>query len=90
MAIKNDEILVLDKDTQIAFCSFRKVRLMPFVVPPRRVKFKGRKKDISHALAELTSNPSVPILDFLSHLSAIRSVIFTLKNQENEHGESSN
>jgi len=75
--MKNEEI-TLDKATQVAFCSLKKLRIIPFIKTDGRVSFKI-KGNVTEVLAELQGNPKVPILDYLNRLDIIRSIIFTLK-----------
>jgi len=74
-----NEIVVLEKAPQVAFCFLKKLRVTPFVKPNGRVAFKV-KGDVAGVLAELASNPEVPLLDYLNRLDTVRSLIFTLKD----------
>ncbi len=84
-AINEDEA-VLERDIQVTFVSLQGVHLTPFVDHSGRVKFKGRKEPILKALALMTENPHVGILDVANRLSAIRSIIFGLKSQGVKNG----
>lgn len=72
------EEVIMEKATQVAYCSLKKLHVTPFVKSDGRVAFKV-KGNVSAVLAELQSNPSIPILDYLNRLETIRSFIFTLK-----------
>lgn len=72
------EEVIMEKATQVAYCSLKKLHVTPFVKPDGRVAFRVRG-NVSDVLAELQANPSVPLLDYLNRLETIRSFIFTLK-----------
>lgn len=72
------EEVIMEKATQVAFCSLRKLHVTPFVKPDGRVAFRV-KGNVSDVLTELQTNPKIPILDYLNRLEVIRSFIFTLK-----------
>ena len=72
------EEIIMEKATQVAFCSLRNLHVTPFVKPDGRVAFRI-KGNVSDVLSELQTNPSIPILDYLNRLETIRSFIFTLK-----------
>ena len=72
------EEVIMEKATQVAYCSLEKLHITPFVQSNGRVAFKV-KGNVSAVLAKLQTNPSIPILDYLNRLETIRSFIFTLK-----------
>lgn len=78
--MKGQEKVVLDRAPQVAYCSLRKLHCKPFVAPDGRVKFEVIGP-VGETLAELQTNPKVPLLDYLNRLDAVRSIIFTLKGK---------
>lgn len=80
MMKKKSEPLVFEKATQLAFLSLENCQLKPFRKPGGRVAFEV-SGDVYGALARLSTNPPVPILDYINRLDAIRSVIFSMKEQ---------
>jgi hypothetical protein len=77
-----DEEVIMRKATTITFASIRGLLLTPYTEPNGRVAFKA-KGNVSEVLAELQTNPLIPVLDFIQRLEAIRSIIFTMKNNGN-------
>lgn len=73
------ETLVIEKAPQVAFLSLAGCEIKPFKKPDGRIAFEV-SGNVTAELARLSSNPSIPILDYLNRLDAIRSVIFTLKD----------
>jgi hypothetical protein len=72
------EEIVMEKATQVAFCSLKKLHITPFVKPDGRVAFRI-VGNVSEVLGELQTNPRVRILDYLQRLESVRSLIFSLK-----------
>jgi hypothetical protein len=75
---EEQEEIISEKANQVAFFSLRKLHITPFVKPDGRVAFNV-KGNISEVLAELQTNPLIPLLDYIQRLETIRSLIFTLK-----------
>ncbi len=73
------ETIVLEKAPLVAFCSLKGCHIKPFTKDDGRVAFEVQG-DVHSVLADLSSNPTVPILDYLNRLDSVRTVIFTLKN----------
>jgi hypothetical protein len=80
---KEQEEIVMEKATTVAFCSLKGLHVTPFVKPNGRVAFKI-KGNVSEVLSELQNNPLINVLAFIQRLEVVRGYIFTLK------GESSN
>jgi len=78
-----EEEVIMEKATQVAYCSLRKLRVTPFLKPNGRVAFKVRG-NVSAILSELQENPSVPILDYFQRYENVRSIIFTMKGGNSE------
>lgn len=76
---KTKERLLIEKAPQVAFLSLSGCQIKPIAQANGRVAFEV-SGNVTEGLALLSSNPPVPILDYLNRLDAIRSVIFTLKN----------
>jgi hypothetical protein len=79
-----DEITVMEKAPQVAYCSLKKLHVIPFLKSDGRVAFYV-KGDVAGALADLAGNPKVPLLDFLNRLDTVRQIIFTLKEDRGSH-----
>jgi hypothetical protein len=75
---KTKEKVIIEKAPQVAFLSLAGCHVKPFKKSDGRVAFEV-SGDVSGEFARLSSNPSVPILDYMNRLDAIRSVIFTMK-----------
>lgn len=84
---KANEEIVMEKATQVAFCSLKKLHVTPFEKPNGRIAFNV-KGNVSEVLTELNTNPSIPILDYIQRLETVRSIIFTLK-RGSDNGKSS-
>jgi len=80
--MEEQEKVVLDRAPQVAYLSLRKLNCKPFVDLDGRVRFEVTGP-VTETLAELQSNPKVPLLDYLNRLDAVRSIIFTLKGKRN-------
>lgn len=81
--MNEQEEVVMEKATHVAFCSLKKLHITPFKKPDGRVAFRV-KGNVSEVLTELQTNPKIPILDYLQRYETVRSVIFSLKR--NGHG----
>lgn len=79
MTNKKDEVIQVERATQVAYFSLRGLHVTPYVRSDGRVVFTVRGA-ISKVLAELQGNPSVPILDYIQRFETVRGIIFTLKN----------
>ena len=79
--MKEQEIITMEKATQVAFCSLKKLHVTPFVKPDGRVAFHI-KGNVSEVLSELQANPRIRLLDYIQRLDTIRSFIFTLKKDK--------
>ncbi|MEW6714945.1 MAG: hypothetical protein AB1306_07650 [Nitrospirota bacterium] len=80
---KEKEEIVIEKATLVAYCSLRKLHVTPFVKDNGRVAFRV-KGNVSKTLAELQTNPSINVLDYIQRLEAVRSIIFTMKEGGHE------
>lgn len=79
--VVNEEKIIIDKDTIVAYCSFYGCHCYPFGdEETNRVKFVVTGQ-VSEALASLNSNNSIPILDYLNRLGMVRSILFQFKDQ---------
>ncbi len=77
MANRKEEV-TMEKATQVAYCSLKKLHITPFVKSDGRVAFNV-KGNVTEVLADLYTNPSVHILSYIQRLETIRNIIFTLK-----------
>lgn len=84
--MNEQEEVVMEKATHVAFCSLKKLHITPFKKPDGRVAFRV-KGNVSEVLTELQTNPKIHILDYLQRFETVRSVIFSLKRDR--HGDSS-
>jgi hypothetical protein len=87
MLKKEEQVIVMENASQVAFCSLKKLHITPFVKPDGRVAFSV-KGDISKVLSELSENPLIPILDYIQRLDTIRSIIFSMKGKEYNNSKS--
>jgi hypothetical protein len=78
-----DEVVVLENAPIITFLALHGCSCVPFVEKNGRVSFRV-SGPVTPLLTELQKNPSVKILDFIHHLSIIRSLIFQLRGQHRD------
>lgn len=69
----------LEKKTEIAWVSLDKVHLKPDADLSGRVFFEGDREQILKSLSRLQANPKIPILDYITRLQTVNSLIFALK-----------
>jgi len=63
-----------------AFLSLSGVKLTPIRQPDGRVAFRIDSNPAS-AFADFAANKTVPIIDYVQRLQAVKSIIFTLKDE---------
>ncbi len=84
---KSSEKLIFEDASIVTFLSLRNFKVTPQKDLNGRVVFLVEGENIDSTLADLYSNASVGVLDFIKTFKALRSSIFALKaSGEKFHG----